>query len=614
MTHAFSKAMCSLPALMLALGCSQTTSADFGTLEFSEVSVPLTQDEKRAIRASDSVTIDGTTYSIGYHDLVRTNQTLSKLDGRGSETAIFGLLEDKDGQPMLQEDASPWVCTNGSGPDHTSLLRYGTNLFAVTQLECSVGGAYVTKLDQDAEGNLTALSTRPVDFSEVYGTYVNCAGVTTPWNSHLGSEEYEPPMAVFNAEAENQAWFDDPTWHDAHMQAIADYNKIENTAENAAYFGYMFGWIPEIKVTSANGRNRVAKHFAMGRFAHELAYVMPDERTVYLSDDGTNVGLFLFVADRAKVLSSGTLYAARWIQTSGEGSGRADIEWINLGHASNDEIRAAIEGKTTFADMFERVEPLDAEVGTCPDGFTSTNTYDEGLLCTRLKSGMDKIASRLETRLYAAHKGATTEFRKEEGLTYNPDDKVLYVAISEIAKGMEDGASQDVGGPNHIRLTKNKCGAVYGMNVQGAISDTEGNAIDSDYVAHNMWGLIAGQAKDYSGTDLSANTCDVEGIASPDNLTYLPKYRTLVIGEDTSAHQNDYVWSYNIDAKALTRIATTPYGAETTSPFWAANIQGHGYLTLVTQHPYGESDADQALSPDDKESHVGYIGPFPPLD
>ncbi|MFD2112221.1 PhoX family protein [Thiorhodococcus fuscus] len=613
MTHALSKAMCSLPVMMLALGCSQS-NADFGTLEFSEVSVPVTQDEKRAIRASDSVTIDGTTYPIGYHDLVRTNQTLSKLDGRGSETAVFGLLKDKDGQPMLQEDASPWVCTNGSGPDHTSLLRYGTSLFAVTQLECSVGGAYVTKLDQDAEGNLTALSTRSVDFSDVFGTYVNCAGVTTPWNSHLGSEEYEPPMAIFNAEAENQAWFDDPTWHDAHMQAIADYNKIENTAENAAYFGYMFGWIPEIKVTSADGRNRVAKHFAMGRFAHELAYVMPDERTVYLSDDGTNVGLFLFVADRAKVLSSGTLYAAHWVQTSGEGSGRADIEWINLGHATNDEIRAAIEAKTTFADMFDRVEPLDAEAGTCPDGYTSTNTYDEGLLCTRLKSGMDKIASRLETRLYAAHQGATTEFRKEEGLTYNPDDKVLYVAMSEVAKGMEDRASQDVGGPNHIRLTKNKCGAVYGMNLKGEVSDTEGNAIDSDYVAHNMWGLIAGQSKDYSGTELSDNSCDVDGIASPDNLTYLPKYRTLVIGEDTSAHQNDYVWSYNIDAKTLTRIATTPYGAETTSPFWDANIHGHGYLTLVTQHPYGESDEDKALSPDDKESHVGYIGPFPPLD
>lgn len=608
-----SKTLCSLPAVMLVLGCSQT-QADRGELSFAEVSVPMTQAEKRQIRASDSVTVDGQVYDIGYRDLVRTNETLPKLGGRLNETEIFGQLKDNKGNPMLLEDGSPWICTNDSGPDHTSILRYGAELFAVTQLECSLGGAYVTKLDQDAEGNLKAVATRSVDFSGVFGTYVNCAGVTTPWGSHLGSEEYEPPMAIFNPDAENQAWFDDPSWHDAHMQAIADYNHIENTAENAAYFGYMYGWTPEVRITSAEGSSRVSKHFAMGRFAHELAYVMPDNRTVYLSDDGTNVGLFMFVADRPKLLSAGTLYAARWNQTSGEGAGAADIEWINLGHATNDEIRAAIERKTTFGDMFDKVDPVDAGNGICPDGYTSTNTYDEGLLCTRLKPGIGKIASRLETRLYAAHLGATTELRKEEGITFNPDDYVLYIAISEIAKGMEDGASQDLGGPNQIRLAKNKCGAVYGLNLQGKRTDTDGNPIDSRYVAYDMWGLVAGQEKDYSGTQLSENTCDVDGIASPDNITYLPKYRTLVIGEDTSAHQNDYVWSLDLNSRKLTRIATTPYGSETTSPYWYTDINGYGYLTLVTQHPYGESDEDQAQSPADKESHIGYIGPFPALD
>ncbi|WP_295405332.1 alkaline phosphatase PhoX [uncultured Thiocystis sp.] len=588
---------------------------EISDLVFSELSVPVSVEEKREIRDTDSVFVKGEEKAIGYKDIVRTNEALAKLGGSAAETEIFGLLKDKDGVALLQEDASPWVCTNGSGPDHTSLLTFGSDLFAVTQLECSLGGAYITKLEQDGSGNLTAVSTRSVDFSNVFGTYVNCAGITTPWNTHLGSEEYEPPMAIFNPEAEGGAWFDDPTWHDDHLKSIAAYNKLDNTAENAAYFGYYFGWTPEVRITSANGDHSVSKHFSMGRFAHELAYVMPDNRTVYLSDDGSNVGLFLFIADQAEDLSAGTLYAARWLQTSGAGAGAANIEWINLGHAINDEIRAALDNKTTFGDMFERAEPLDATAGTCPDGFKSTNTYDEGLLCTRLKAGMDKIASRLETRLYAAHQGATTEFRKEEGLTYNPDDNVLYVAISEVAKGMEDGSSSDLGGPNHIRLEKaNKCGAVYEMDLKGSTADTGGQPIDSNYVAQNTSAVVVGAPKDYNGTDLSANTCDVNGIASPDNLTYLPKYKSLIIGEDTSGHQNDYVWNYDLNTKRLTRIATTPFGAETTSPFWHANINGFGYLTLVTQHPYGESDEDQAQSPDDKESHVGYIGPFPPLD
>lgn len=608
------KILCSLPALMLALGCTPT-SAEFGTLEFSEITAPLTQDEKREIRASTSVTINGKTYPIGYRDLVRTNQTLPLLGGTTGQSEIFGLLKNKEGTPFQQEDGSQWICTNDSGPDHTTLLKYGTDLFAITQLECSVGGAYVTKLKQDGDGNLSAVSTRSVDFSDTFGTYVNCAGVRTSWNTHLGSEEYEPPMAILNAQADNQAWFDDPTWHDAHIQGIADYNMVENTAANAAYLGYYFGWIPEVKLTSSAGDSVATKHFAMGRFAHELAYVMPDNRTVYLSDDGSNVGLFMFIADHARNLGSGTLYAARWDQTSGEGAGAANIEWINLGHATNEEIRAALDSKITFADMFDKAEPLDAEAGTCPEGFTSTNTYDEHLLCTKLRNGKSKLASRLETRLYAAHMGATTEWRKEEGLAYNPDDKILYVGMSELRYGMLDGDDRDIGGPNHIRLEKaNKCGAVYGMDLKRNVRDTNGKAIDSDYVAHNMYGIVTGIPKDYSGTDLSENSCDLDGIASPDNITYLPKYRALVIGEDTSGHQNDIVWSFDIDKQELTRIASTPYGAETTSPYWEANINGFGYLTLVTQHPYGESDEDQAQSPDDKESHVGYIGPFPRLD
>ena len=31
------------------------------------------------------------------------------------------------------------------------------------------------------------------------------------------------------------------------------------------------------------------KHYTLGRMAVELAYVMPDRKTVYITDDGTNV-------------------------------------------------------------------------------------------------------------------------------------------------------------------------------------------------------------------------------------------------------------------------------------------------------------------------------------
>jgi uncharacterized protein len=593
---------------------SQPAKITISDFVFNGIDYPLTVEDKRKTASSNSFTFKGETKSIAYTKLISTNEQLPLLGGGASETATFGLLTDKNGDAFMEEDGSPSICSNGSGPDHTSLLTNGNSLFAVTQLECSNGGAYITKLNQSQDGALSAVSTRPVDFSNVFGTYVNCAGITTPWNTHLGSEEYEPPMSELNVSAENQSWFNSPTWHDKHIASIAAYNKIDNTAENAAYMGYYYGWIPEIKITSENGDHQVAKHYAMGRAAFEQGYVMPDNRTVYLSDDGTNVGFYMFIADTEKDLSAGTLYAARWDQTSGEGVGQANLSWVNLGHANNSEIKTALDNKTTFNDLFEQVDPLDAATGSCPDGYSSSRANDI-LVCVKLKEGMDKLASRMEMRLYASIKGATTEFRKEEGITFNPDSNVLYVAMSEVRKGMEDGSSNDIGGPNHVRInTANKCGAVYGLDIKAGKMDSSGFSINSNYVVGNMYGVLAGTSKDYTGTELEGNKCDIDGLSNPDNVSYLAKYGILIIGEDTGSHQNDLVWSYNVVTKQLTRIAYTPYGSETTSPFWHKNINGYGYLTLVTQHPYGESDTDQAQTASDKESYVGYIGPFPALD
>ena len=113
------------------------------------------------------------------------------------------------------------------------------------------------------------MATRPVDFSAVKGGFVHCAGSVSPWNTHLGSEEYEP---------------DARSWVDPAM-TVSQYN-----AQMARYFGgtdtdasakallnpYDYGWVWELSVDNADGDTTVAKHYAMGRVAVELAYVMPD--------------------------------------------------------------------------------------------------------------------------------------------------------------------------------------------------------------------------------------------------------------------------------------------------------------------------------------------------
>src|SRR4051794_9305073 len=68
--------------------------------------------------------------------------------------------------------------------------------------------------------------------------------------------------------------------------------------------------------------------------------------------------------------------------------------------------------------------------------------------------------------------GATTEIRKEEGITYDPDHHRLYVAISEISNGMEDAASKgkpsgkyDLADINDIKVGYNPCGGVYALDL-----------------------------------------------------------------------------------------------------------------------------------------------------
>lgn len=580
----------------VALAALFSYAAEAGEIAFKGVPVPQSDEEKRAILASSEVIIDGKTQPIGYHAFLRSGDKFGD--------AVFGRLTDKDGKPVLSNDGSEHLSVDA---DFTSLLPVGDKLYSITHFESRPGAMYLSELKQDAAtGALSAVSTRNIDFSALGGVWVPCAGSVTPWNTHLGSEEY-PPSAYDIEKAGSMNDLDD------YMKPMARYFGLaaESTdleAFRAVFKPYRYGFAIEIAV-DATGEAKPVKHYAMGRVALELAYVMPDKRTVYLTDDGTNVGLYMFIADKEGDLSTGKLYAARWHQTSGEGAGEADLTWIDLGHADEATINAAIDRDVKFSDLFNTASPE----GGCPAGFTSVNIKP---VCLQVKPGMETIASRLETTRFAAYKGATTEFRKEEGITFDPDGKSLFVAMSEIGRGMEDMSSKgkldtydDVGGPNHIRLAYNECGAVYRLDVG------RDDAIGSDYVAKNMKGIVAGRPSKYGDdSPFRGNTCDVDGIANPDNVTFINGYRTLIIGEDTgSGHQNDVIWSYNLDSNKLTRIQTTPSGSETTSPYVYQDINGWSYLMSVVQHPYGESDRDKMIDPADARAYVGYIGPMPAL-
>ena len=175
----------------------------------------------------------------------------------------------------------------------------------------------------------------------------------------------------------------------------------------------------------------------------------------------------------------------------------------------------------------------------------------------------------------------------------------------------------DLGGPNHIKLAENKCGAVFEL----AISPDA--TIGSAFVAQSAKALLEGTwlndpnnsnpypaGSPYAGK----NECSVNGIANPDNVSFVAGYHTLLVGEDSGAeHQNDAVWAYDTETGRLDRILTTPYGAETTGVYFYPNLQGHAYIKTQVQHPYGESDHGMMQDPSELRSYTGYIGPLPSM-
>ena len=587
----------SLPALVLVAaatlnGCGSDstfvvpTTPKTVSVAFTNMSAARTDEERSMTytRSSAVVTFaDGTskTYPLAYDTLFQSSDEINGV--------IPGGVVDVSGNPIMDTSvagtANPFI---SDAPDANSLLKVdgapatgfgGNPLYLITQYEyVSADNSGTSRygllpmtmslatLDQNkTDGSLKVARMKKIDFAATGGLWIPCAGSLSPWNTHLGSEEYEPDARAVEAGG---------TYGSSGQPVLTPLNLYYYNMLTPSPYNY--GISPEVTVRP-DGSTRVVKHYSMGRIARELNQVMPDNRTVYMGDDGDYTGLFMYVADTEKDLSAGTLYGGKWNQTSSVGVGGATLTWIRLGHATDAEIQALTSLK--FSDIFET-----AAVDT--PGFVkiktnnNSNTAGFAIEWLKVKPGMEKAAAFLETRRYAAILGATIEFTKMEGVTVNARDKKVYLAMTRIQNGMEDKAADPA---NDIRLPKLVAGAVYELALSGGQNDTTGAAIVSQYVATTMTGLLTGE--DLPAADAVGNTANIDKISNPDNLKFSESMRTLFIGEDSGQHVNNYVWAYNVDTKKLSRILSVPAGAEATGLQVVENLNGFAYIMSNFQHP-----------------------------
>lgn len=492
----------------------------------------------------------------GYVDI--NNKPILDTSLPGLERQFFS--DCADGTSLINLDKATVAGIKGKAVfavvqfEYTSNNQAGKSMYG--QLPSPIA---VLTLDQDqATGKLTLVKYHNVDTSAAHMLWITCGASMSPWNTHLSSEEYEPD--AFTAAT------------DAQFKAFSKNVFGDETKANP----YHYGHLPEVTV-NPDGTGSIKKHYCMGRISHELIQVMPDNRTALMGDDATNSGLFIFVADREKDLSAGSLYVAKVgagfsLDTKAEG---AALTWIKLGSATSAEIEKMADTlKPSDIMTVATKDPADAS-------FTKINAGGS-VQWIKIKPGMEKAAAFLETHRYASYVGASMAFTKMEGTTVNAKDKIAYSALQNIQGSMIKGNSAWNEAYNVSLDQALKAGGVMAHTLTGGQKDTAGAAINSEWVPVKTKALILGED---IKADALGNTANPDKIANPDNLKFSEKLRTLFIGEDSGQHVNNFVWAYNVDTKVLSRLMSMPAGAEATGLVVADDVNGWTYIMSNFQHP-----------------------------
>ncbi|PSP98660.1 cell surface protein [Halobacteriales archaeon QS_4_70_19] len=565
---------------------------------FDELPVPKTDEEKGRVRTcegeyellmQEKQPIDGGTERFG------VTQTPD-----GTAVTQENFAGTQYGAQGINPDCNQFIPTNEAG----------TEGYLYTNFENSPGNVARTPVSRNDDGTWSADAETAINLAntdalrELGGTRINCYGDLTPWDTMVSSEEHygharvsltatvgdiveagsgqglrgahefwnrPNPSGIQDAVDEyygEDSWYVQGYWNLVGVEFLAYYlgadspnpSADENTIRpiGEEYPNpYRYGYHLEFRDATADEPTPV-KHHVMGRAAWEAPDFQQDRKTVYGCSDGDSKGIYKFVADRPIPSYSdpmdvaGTLYAPE-ITTEAAAERNApidvplDVEWLELGHASNREVESWIadyDGITqedylaTHSDWEEgdEVTPAVLEEADREVAVNGNRDYisDEEIVEWAEQyeangpDGVDEELRRvpfLETRAAAKEIGASIEFNKAEGVDSAPGatpGDYVYFGISEFNDDMADDTGD-------LRMHRVDGGVVYR------------GELEPDYNVSRLEPVIVGP----DGTD-AADVAD-DALVNVDNVRVMEDGRVLCC-EDADqlgrSYKNDCLYVY----------------------------------------------------------------------
>ncbi|WP_089877547.1 alkaline phosphatase PhoX [Halogeometricum limi] len=505
------------------------------------------------------------------------NQFVSTND-EGTEGYLFTNWENSPGcvsrVPLSQDDDGEWQADmeNAMNLTNTESLRAhgGTRINCYGDLSPWETMISAEENYSHPRVNLTATVSDIVEAGSGLGLVGACQFWNRPNPSEISNaistyaekdhlaEDFEPQGYWSLTGVEFLAYYLGSDQNDQ----VDDQNLATTPIDDVYPNPYRYGYFVDFREPAADEPEAV-KYYVMGRASWEAPDILGDEKTVYGCSDGDSKGIYKFVADSPipwfddPMRVSGTLYApkitndAANAEEAGQRNSPADVplevEWIELGHATNAEV----ESWVAEYDDVTQVDYLEshAETNWADDPAAALREADLEVIHNGNRNyisnedivewakqyeengpgGVDEELRRvpfLETRAAAKEIGASIEFNKAEGVDSvddaGPGDYV-YFGISEF----NDALADDEG---DVQMDRVDGGVVYRAE------------IEDDYNVSTLEPVIVGP--DFTDPPEDAN----DALRNVDNVYTMRDGRVLCcedgFGGPARSYPNDGLYVY----------------------------------------------------------------------